>query len=1086
MGIGPFTMVDRDGTSALIEEFVAELANLDVKLWLDGGQLRCNAPNNVLTPKLQARLVERKADLLAFLGRTSGSERARDLTPAPRDGDIPLTHSQERIWSLSEMRPGASVYNKTAAYRLVGALDAPTLEQSLNELQRRHEILRTSFPAAGRKPRQNIAPAVPLVLPITDVQRELRKLGAKACEKLIVRFLLSEAERPFDLQRGPLWRCQLVRLSREEHIFSFTMHHIIFDGFSKDVFLRELSTLYRAYSTGEAPELPDLPVQYADFSIWRRNQLSSETDERQFAFWKERLGGTVAPLRLPIDHPRSDSSIQNGTCRYFDLPDQLASGIGSLSRSAKASLFVILHAAYGVMLNRYSGQKDMIICSPLAARDRTELENLIGYFNNIVAIRIDLSGDPSFREVLARVRRAVLDAHDNQHLPLQRLAELPNLARVPLNRGMFCYQDVSSRTIEIPNITATPMALRTSEADFELAIYIEGTSNGNISGLIDYSADLFEEETITRLLRNYSTILDRVTANPDEPLSQLPRFDDGPGEIVAALEAHPRIDQAVITDLPDRSGSAAYLVLNEFDVPNLAEIRQFLEEKFPAYLVPEALIPLDVLPLLSDGTVDLGALPPPSVHRSRLDTPYIAPRTKLERQIADIWKKALWLDQDVGILDNFRDLGGHSLLSVQLVLMLESELQRTLPIRAVTRLSTVAEMAEILEQGDTGEEGLALTQGPAKLPREIHQGLLTYTASWTGDRLSPESVIVGLNLKGSQQALFWCLQREKEFTQLAKYLGSDQPLYGMRSGNRVMVKAQGNINALAAHYVDEILAIQPQGPYLIGGNCQAAQIAFQIAKRLRELNHEITLLTMLEKFVPEEYSGRIKMLYGADSNRNPYLFFQTPEFGWRKYYSGPLSIERVAGRHAQFFREPNIQTLSDAVRRGIDEALSADGATMTPPANSAFQLLPATAYRAQLNVSGPETAEPGAKVDIRVELRNASSEIWRPAKVSGIMLANRWLNTEGEVVNSADGRTPLTVELAPGASTTLILQVNAPMRTGLWTLELDMVDEGVTWFSSQGSPTARLDIVVRGATGTWGGLTEKFRNLATQVRDGVR
>jgi hypothetical protein len=243
---------------------------------------------------------------------------------------------------------------------------------------------------------------------------------------------------------------------------------------------------------------------------------------------------------------------------------------------------------------------------------------------------------------------------------------------------------------------------------------------------------------------------------------------------------------------------------------------------------------------------------------------------------------------------------------------------------------------------------------------------------------------------------------------------------------------------------------------------------------------------MLEKFVPEEYSGRIKMLYGADSNRNPYLFFQAPEFGWRKYYSGPLSIERVAGSHAQFFREPNIQTLSDAVRRGINEALSADSTAIKPSAKPAFQLLPATAYRAQLNVSGPKTVEPGAKVELRVELRNVSSEIWQPAKVSGIMLANRWLNMEGEVVNSADGRAPLTTELAPGASTTIILQVNAPMRTGPWTLELDMVDEGVTWFSSQGSPTARLDIVVRGANGTWGRLAEKFQNLGSQTRDGVR
>ena len=1063
-------MADRGAEPVPIEQFVAKLANLDIKLWLDGDQLRCNAPNDVLTPQLQARLVERKADLHAFLGRASGSQNGRELVPVARDRDIPLSHSQERIWSLSAMRPGTSVYNKTVTYRLAGALDTLALERGLNALERRHEILRTSFPANGQKPRQNIAPAAPRALPVTDVRRDLLKLGAEAGDKLIGQFLLSEAERPFDLKRGPLWRTRLVRRSPEEHIFSYTMHHIIFDGFSNDVFLSELSTLYRAYCAGEAPALDDLPVQFADFAVWSRDRLSSEIDARQFAFWKERLGGAVTPLRLPTDHPRVDSAIQKGMNRPFDFPDQLAREVRSLSRGAKVSLFVILQAAFGVMLNRYSGQEDMIVCSPLAARDRAELEHLIGYFSNIVAIRIDLSGDPSFSELLGRVRRAVLDAHDNQNLPLQRLAELPNLARIPLNRGMLCYQDVSSRTLEFPGITATRMFLRVGEADFELAIYLEGTSGGNISGLIDYRADLFEEETISRLLGNYFAILERVTSNPDQPLSRLPRFGGEPGEIVAALEAHPRIDQAVITELPDRSGSAAYLVLNEFDVPDLAEIRQFLEARFPAWLVPEALIPLDVLPLLPDGKVDLGALPAPSAHRGRLDTPYVAPRTDLERQIAEVWKKALWLDREVGIDDNFRDLGGHSLLSVQLVLMLESTLQRALPLRAITRLSTVAEMAAILEQGDTAEEEPPVAQGPGALPREIYQGLLTYTASWAGERRSPESVIVGHNLEGSRRALFWCLQREGELTQLAKYLGPEQPLFGMRSGNRVMVRTQENIDALAAHYVSEILAIQPQGPYLLGGNCQAAQIAFQIARQLGALGHEVAQLFMMEKFVAEEYSGRVTMLYGADSHRNPYRYFKTPEFGWRKYYTGPLSIERISGRHAQFFREPNILSLSDAVRRGIDQALGADSAAVTPPAGTppagtAFQLLPAAAYRANLDASGPEAAAPGAALEIRVGLRNAGPETWHPAGVSGIMLANRWLDRSGEVVDSADGRAPLTVELAPGASTTLTLRVPAPARPGRWTLELDLVDEGVAWFSSRGSSTARLDIAVGGATG---------------------
>ena len=208
------------------------------------------------------------------------------------------------------------------------------------------------------------------------------------------------------------------------------------------------------------------------------------------------------------------------------------------------------------MLNRYSGQEDMIVCSPLAGGARSELQHHIGYFSTPVAHRLAPCGHPWFSELLGRVRRAVLDADHNQYLPLHRLAELPNLARVPLNRGMLCYQDVSSRTLEFPGITATRMFLRVGEADFELAIYLEGTSGGNISGLIDYRADLFEEETISRLLGNYFAILERVTANPDQPLSRLPRFGGAPGAIVTALEAHPRHAQAGITQLPAATGSA--------------------------------------------------------------------------------------------------------------------------------------------------------------------------------------------------------------------------------------------------------------------------------------------------------------------------------------------------------------------------------------------------------------------------------------------------------------------------------------------------------------------------------------------------
>ncbi len=374
--------------------------------------------------------------------------------------------------------------------------------------------------------------------------------------------------------------------------------------------------------------------------------------------------------------------------------------------------------------------------------------------------------------------------------------------------------------------------------------------------------------------------------------------------------------------MPDahRGRLNAYLVLNEHDVPSLDTIRAHAAKVMPAFRVPAAFIPVDEMPLLPDGSVDRAALPPPATDRSRLGTDYVAPRTPLEQSLADIWKKVLWLDHDVGINDRFRDLGGHSLLSVQLVVEIEKTLARPVPARALATLDTVAGLAAALEQGDAAPGDAQALAGSSVLPQDIYHGLRSHTASWEGKRASADSVMVGLNTEGARQALFWCLQRYQELTQLAKYLGPEQPVYGMRSGNRVMVKTQDNIDLLARHYVGEILAVQPQGPYLIGGNCQAALIAFQVASQLRQLGHEITLLVMQEKFAPFPYDGPVALLFGDHSDYNPLRYFRQPERGWHKYYTGPVAFSEIQGGHGQFFREPNVQVLTSTIKKYVDAA----------------------------------------------------------------------------------------------------------------------------------------------------------------------
>jgi len=279
----------------------------------------------------------------------------------------------------------------------------PALERSLSEIQRRHEILRTSFPQHKDGPRQVVHAALPVTLPVLDILRDLRHLPAERREGEIEQLLQAEMQIPFDIGAGPLWRCRLYRTAKKEHVLSFTMHHIIFDGRSKPVFLKELAELYTAYSSGAEPQLEELPVQYGDFTRWHIRRLGGDAEQRQLAFWEEKLAGDVAPLAVPNDHPRG-AGAHASQSEMFDVPPALARKLFELAGHEKASLFAVLLAAFKICLNRTCGQQDLIVSSPLACRDRAELEGMIGFFNNIAALRTDLSGVSAhrFRQAASR------------------------------------------------------------------------------------------------------------------------------------------------------------------------------------------------------------------------------------------------------------------------------------------------------------------------------------------------------------------------------------------------------------------------------------------------------------------------------------------------------------------------------------------------------------------------------------------------------------------------------------------------------------------------------------------------------------
>ena len=446
---------------------------------------------------------------------------APPILPVPRNGDLALSFAQQRLWFFDQLEPGLSAYNIPAAVRLKGPLNLAALEQSLNEIVKRHESLRTTFGQVDGRPTQVIAPTLTIKLPVVD----LRKLPASERETEVRRLVTAEAQRPFDLSQGPLLRGTVLRLGDEEHVGLLTMHHIVSDGWSTGILVRELATLYVAFCAGGSSPLPALPIQYADFAHWQRQWLQGEVLETQIAYWKQQLAGAPALIDLPTDHPRPAVQTFRGAHQSLVLPRHLQEGFKALSRQEGVTQFMTLLAAFKVLLYRYTGQDDLIVGTPIANRNRLETEGLIGFFVNALVLRTDLSGNPGFRELLRRVREVCLGAYGHQDLPFDRLVEelhvKRDLSRNPLFQVMFVLHNASLRTVELPGLTLSPVEGDSETAHFDLTLQIADTEQGLTAAFV-YNTDLFEAATIARMLGNFQTLLEAVVADPEQRLSDLP------------------------------------------------------------------------------------------------------------------------------------------------------------------------------------------------------------------------------------------------------------------------------------------------------------------------------------------------------------------------------------------------------------------------------------------------------------------------------------------------------------------------------------------------------------------------------------
>ncbi|MFL6335978.1 MAG: amino acid adenylation domain-containing protein [Pyrinomonadaceae bacterium] len=438
---------------------------------------------------------------------------------APREGDLPLSFAQQRLWFLDQLEPGGSAYNMPAAVRLVGVLDVAALGRALSEVVSRHEVLRTTFFAPAGEPVQVVAPPAPVPLPVTDLSALPEAKREAEAERLAV----EEAQRPFDLAVGPPSRASLIRLSTQEHRLLLTMHHIVSDGWSMGVLVREMTALYEAFVQGRPSPLAELPVQYADYAVWQRGWLRGAALEGQLSYWKQQLVGAPAALELPTDRPRPAVRSYKGARQRLVLSDELSGSLRHLSRREGASLFMTLLAAFKVLLGGYSGQQDIVVGAPVAGRNTPEVEGLVGFFLNTLVLRTDLSGDPTFRELLGRVRQVALGAYEHQDIPFEKLLDElrpeRDLSRPSLFQVFFNMLNLPDSRLELSGLTLETLAVGEAEAKFDLTLYVNEEAGRIVFDFV-YNTDLFDGARVAEMLRQFEYLLSQVAENPQEPVGR--------------------------------------------------------------------------------------------------------------------------------------------------------------------------------------------------------------------------------------------------------------------------------------------------------------------------------------------------------------------------------------------------------------------------------------------------------------------------------------------------------------------------------------------------------------------------------------
>src|SRR5215216_131933 len=438
---------------------------------------------------------------------------------------FPTSFAQQRLWFLNQLEPDSPAYNIAFAIRLCGQLKVDALERSLNEIVRRHETLRTTFIAFDGRPAQVVAPSLEITLPVVDLRQEVTEEREERARRLAV----EEARRIFDLAQGPLLRATLLRLDEAEYVLLLTMHHIISDGWSIGVIVREMTALYEALGKGKSSPLPELTLQYADFAIWQREWLEGEEVKSQLSYWKRQLGGDLPVLNLPFDRSRPAVQSDRGAKQPITIAPELTRRLRALSRQEGVTMFMTLLAAFQSLLYRYVDQEDICVGSSISGRTQTGIEELVGFFLNTLVLRTDFSGNPTFRELLGRVREVALAAYANQDIPVELLMEElrpeRHLSHNPLFQVMFILQNAPLPELKLGDVTLSQLPNDSGTSKFDLTLDLTEGREG-ISGHVEYNSDLFDAATIVRFIEHFQLLLAGIVESPDTHVSRLPLLSE--------------------------------------------------------------------------------------------------------------------------------------------------------------------------------------------------------------------------------------------------------------------------------------------------------------------------------------------------------------------------------------------------------------------------------------------------------------------------------------------------------------------------------------------------------------------------------